>query len=92
MKYGHNRTIHGTQEVNIERDPETGAVVSVWFRCALLPFTDRVVDRNRAESMRDAYRTRPRGILGIEFSEASAPDSETGYELRGIGMHPKEFA
>lgn len=56
FRYGDNKTIHRTGELNIERDPETGAVVSVWFRCALIPFTDHVVDTERAESMRNAYK------------------------------------
>ena len=55
MRYGDDKTIHRTGEVNVERDPKTGAVVSVWFRCALIKFTDTVVDAHRAQSMRDAY-------------------------------------
>jgi len=85
MLYGHDKTIHGTQEVNIERDPDTGEVIAVWFRCAILPFTDCVVSRERVHSMRQDYF--PRGILAIEFSDAPTPKE---YVLRGIGVHPPE--
>lgn len=52
--YGDGGTIHSTGEVNVELD-KNGKVVSVWFRCALLPFTQHVVDDNRAKDMRRAY-------------------------------------
>lgn len=70
--YGAAGTIHRTGAVNIERDPETGAVVSVWFRCSVLPFTDDVVGAERAEEMRRMYRgsgNRPPAIRGIVFEE-----------------------
>jgi hypothetical protein len=70
--YGAGGTIHSGGEVNIERDPATGGVVSVWFRCSVLRFTDDVVDPARAEDMRRMYRgsgRRPPAIRGIVFEE-----------------------
>lgn len=88
MLYGHSDTIHGTQEVNVERDPETGGVIAVWFRCAMLPFTDQVVDAERMEEMKVGYQENPpRGILAIEFSKEPSPKE---YELGGIGLYPKK--
>ena len=51
MIYGHNKTIHGTQKLNVEID-KRGGVVSVWFRCCPLAFTQTVVDESRAAEMR----------------------------------------
>ena len=50
MIYGHNKTIHGSQKVNVELDKK-GRVVSVWFRCCPLPFDATVVDKERAAEM-----------------------------------------
>ena len=58
MIYGHDKTIHRTGEVNVELD-KAGKVVSVWFRCMHLPFTQDIVDDRRAEEMRAAYATNP---------------------------------
>lgn len=49
MIYGH-KTIHGTQHLDVEIDKK-GRVVSVWFRCAALPFRVTVVDKERAAQM-----------------------------------------
>lgn len=54
--YGSDKTIHRTEQVNVERDPKTGEVVSVWFRCMALPFTDHVCDTSRADDMRKMYK------------------------------------
>ena len=51
MIYGHNKTIHGTQWLNVEVDRD-GHVVSVWFRCCALPFDVTIVDKERATEMR----------------------------------------
>lgn len=51
FRYGDDRTIHGTTEVNVERHPKTGKVVAVWFRCMRLPFSDSVCAESRAEEM-----------------------------------------
>lgn len=55
-RYGDNHTFHNCGEVNIERDPKTGEVVAVWFRCMMLPFTDDVCDTIRAEELK-TYKT-----------------------------------
>lgn len=57
LKYGYDKTIHQTGEVNIERDPKTKAVVAVWYRCMPLPFTDEITDVARAKDMREMYKT-----------------------------------
>ncbi len=65
--YGAAGTIHHTGAVNVERDPDTGEVVAVWFRCAMLPFTDDVVDAERARQVKDRNswhgQDRIRGIV-----------------------------
>lgn len=48
--YGDDGTIHRTGEVNVELD-RRGRVVAVWFRCAMLPFTQHVVEDARAQDM-----------------------------------------
>jgi hypothetical protein len=70
-RYGDDKTIHRTDAVNVERDPNTGAVVAVWYRCAILPFTDKVCDENRADAMRSAYQDREstHGIKAIVFHD-----------------------
>lgn len=50
MIYGYDKTIHGTQKLNIEID-KRGGVVGVWFRCCALPFDVTVVDESRAIEM-----------------------------------------
>lgn len=66
--YGHDKTWHQTGEVNVEL--YEGRVVSVWFRCSLLPFTQTEVDLVRAGSMNRAYQP-PWGqrIVAIEFED-----------------------
>lgn len=72
MIYGHDKTIHRTETVDVEIDPTTGEVVAVWFRCALLPFSQSQVSRSRADDMRAAYKHPPRGIVAIEFADDPA--------------------
>ena len=55
MIYGHDKTIHRTEKVNVELDKD-GKVVSVWFRCMALPFDQTIVDPIRAREMREMYR------------------------------------
>lgn len=54
MIYGHGKTIHQTQELDIEVD-ENGKVVAVWFRCIALPFKQMNVDNERAWEMERLY-------------------------------------
>jgi len=68
-RYGGLGTIHQSGEVNVELDKQ-GHVVSVWFRCMLLPFTERVVDKDRAESLRKTYTEYPLPpMTGVIFDE-----------------------
>lgn len=55
MRYGDDETIHGTEHVDVETDAQ-GNVVSVWYRCMMLPFKQARVDESRAADMREAYR------------------------------------
>ena len=65
FRYGDDNTIHRSGDVNVELGPD-GDVVSVWFRCHLLPFTESRVDHQRADSMmgyRSASRPRIQAIV-----------------------------
>lgn len=64
--YGDEGTIHRTGEVNVELD-RSGQVVAVWFRCAMLPFTQHVVDEQRAQDMRRHPVTKLPRITAIDF-------------------------
>lgn len=68
MIYGHNKTIHKTNMVNVELD-KLGNVVSVWFRCMPLPFDSIVVENERAESMNRMYKKTLPKILAIEVED-----------------------
>ena len=54
MIYGHEGTIHQTTDVDVELDRD-GRVVSVWFRCCPLSFTQTSVGDSRAKEMRSMY-------------------------------------
>jgi hypothetical protein len=56
--YGSDMTIHAGGEVNVELDA-SGSVVSVWFRCQPLPFTQTTTADSRAEEMRRMYARQP---------------------------------
>jgi hypothetical protein len=66
-RYGGSGTIHRTEEVNVELDSD-GKVVAVWFRCAMLPFTQHVVSDERAAEMREASKGST-GIVAVEFRD-----------------------
>jgi hypothetical protein len=68
FRYGDNRTIHGTDHVDVETD-EKGNVVSVWFRCMMLPFEQTKVKQHRAMDMLSAYKRRPWSILAVVFDK-----------------------
>ena len=71
MRYGDDRTYHRTETVNVERDAVSGEVVSVWFRCRTLAFTDTKADPQRVEQMREMYKSHPPlGIQAIDFKDA----------------------
>jgi len=73
-RYCDDRTIHRTGEVNVELDGD-GKVVSVWFRCSLVRFTQSVVDDARAAEMRKAYESHPPAPLtAVVFTDAPPVD------------------
>jgi valyl-tRNA synthetase len=71
MIYGHDKTIHRTQHLNVELS-EDGDVVSVWFRCSALPFDQTVVSKSRAKEMKQMYKT------GISKIKLNAVEIELG--------------
>lgn len=48
---GEQRTIHGSEHLDVEVD-DKGRVVAVWFRCACLPFKQVQVGYQRAGDMK----------------------------------------
>ena len=71
MRYGDDKTIHHTEHLHVETDAE-GNVVSVQFRCMMLPFKQARVGPSRAREMREAYaESKPPAItaLEVEFNE-----------------------
>lgn len=62
--YGDGGTIHDTTYLDVETDSD-GRVVSVWFRCQLLPFHQVEVDEQRAEAMRAGSAYLP-ALTGVE--------------------------
>ena len=69
MIYGHSNTIHRTGSVDVELD-KSGKVVSVWYRCMPLPFTQTVVGDARAAEMVHCYESQPpMQIDAIDFRE-----------------------
>jgi hypothetical protein len=65
--YGDGGTIHASGEVNVE--VLNGEVVSVWFRCQMLPFSAHQVSEYRAAEMRDAFKnlSETTRISGVEI-------------------------
>lgn len=66
--YGDGGTIHHDNILDIE--VRNGEVVSVWFRCQMLPFRVDKVDRERANEMKKAhaeYGSKVR-LTGVEVS------------------------
>jgi len=61
--YGDGGTIHGNMSLDVE--VYKGKVVSVWYRCAMLPFEEHKVNKQRAEEMRNG--TDLPAINGIEL-------------------------
>ena len=69
MIYGHDKTWHRTEYVDVETT-ETGEVVAVWFRCICIPFRQTTVDRARTKHMRDAYE---RGVPSLNAVDVTMP-------------------
>jgi hypothetical protein len=63
--YGDGGTWHQTERLDVEVD-EAGRVVSVWFRCQMIPFEQVQVGRERAIEMRSANTGLPR-LTGVEL-------------------------
>lgn len=70
FRYGDDKTIHGSTQVNVELD-SNGKVVSVWYRCMMLPFTQDTVESDRARSMDEAYKTEKSKIKAIVFEKTN---------------------
>jgi len=62
MIYGHDKTIHGTEHLDVEVD-KNGKVVAVWFRCMALPFEQSLAGADRAVEMEQMYKNRSMGRL-----------------------------
>ena len=65
MIYGHDKTIHKTELLNIEVD-KSGKIVSVWFRCLALPFDVTLVGDQRAEDMDSMYEGDIKSLIAVE--------------------------
>lgn len=66
--YGGTGTVHRTGEVNVELFE--GKVVAVWYRCAMLPFTQTEVEEHRELSLRMGWdESEIPKIEGIVFAE-----------------------
>ena len=67
--YGHDKTLHRTQHVDVQVD--NGKVVAVWFRCLPLRFEQHNVDT----------KDYPGGVLlGASIVAVEYVDDETGIE------------
>lgn len=67
--YGDGGTIHSGGKVDVET--LDGKVVSVWFRCQMLPFEQHEVDAIRAEHMDAAVAyARTTSITGVEVRDS----------------------
>lgn len=61
--YGDGGTIHHTGHLDVET--RNGEVVSVWFRCQMLPFKQTEVDEHRAGEMKFKSGPLP-NLTGVE--------------------------
>lgn len=63
--YGDNRTIQRTGWLDVETFQ--GTVVSVWYRCLMLPFNQHEVNGPRATSMEESHKNIDHFITGIQI-------------------------
>lgn len=63
--YGDGGTIHTHTSRWVDVEIHEAHVVSVWFRCQLLPFQEHAVTGERAVEMFGAYDGKPPGISGV---------------------------
>lgn len=69
MIYGHKKTVHQSNQVDVEID-KFGNVAAVWFCCASLPFKQENVNDDRAQEMHSMYRKWPqKKIVAMEFED-----------------------
>lgn len=54
--YGNDETFHDSTALDVETDAD-GNVVSVWFRCRMLPFRQTRVSERRSDEMQAAMDT-----------------------------------
>jgi hypothetical protein len=60
--YGGDGTIHQSGHVDVQLDRD-GNVVAVWFRCAMLPFNESIVDDEYAAQVAGANPARIKGVV-----------------------------
>jgi hypothetical protein len=66
--YGDGGTVHGSTHLDVET--HNGQVVSVWFRCQMLPFKQHEVNAMRALEMRKhSYKVE---LHGLEVKDVEA--------------------
>jgi hypothetical protein len=69
MIYGHDKTWHQTEYLDVETDKH-GTVVAVWFRCMLIPFKQSPVNGQRAKEMEKAYASHPlHSLVAVELDD-----------------------
>ena len=75
MNYQREKTIHKSTILNVETDTD-GNVVSVWYNCVALPFSQSAVDSDRAKEMQRMSNEINKSIRinGIDFSDSSRTD------------------
>ena len=77
FRYGDDRTIHGTEYVDVETFG--GKVVAVWFRCMPVPFKQAKADTRRASDMEEMYRGKIMPVKAVVFKGqpgVSSPDTQ----------------
>lgn len=67
---GEQRTIHGTEHLDVETDHD-GNVVAVWFRCSMLPFEQVAVGASRAADMRRVEINKELRLLNVTLHKKS---------------------
>lgn len=88
MIYGHNKTIHGTTQLDVE--VHCGHVVAVWFRCMPLPFQQCDARESRALDMERMYKGMSvRRLVAVELlTPEESPETgqdESPHDVGGEG-------
>lgn len=80
--YGDGVTIHDTTQLDVET--YRGEVVSVWFRCRVMPFKQHRVEKARSTEMKDLYAGMdPVELTGVEINYPFVEDEEDADALQG---------